>query len=144
MLKTAYVLRISYWVSDVCSSDLGIMHRLAHKQALADGVLDGEGDLSALKMPSGRAAMIERMQAMMEAAERPRMRVLSPEEALVEELRSRHGERLVLAEMRGPRLLAVLDGSTTALAAERERLTARDGATALPVEVVDPEAWQTM
>src|SRR3546814_5941517 len=37
------------------SNEHGIMHLLAHKKALADGVLDGEGDLSALKMPSGRA-----------------------------------------------------------------------------------------
>ena len=43
-----------------------MLHLLGHKQALADGVLDGEGDLGALKMPSGRAAMIERMQAMMQ------------------------------------------------------------------------------
>ena len=40
-----------------------ILHLLGQKQALADGVLDGEGDLAALKMPSGRGAFIERMQA---------------------------------------------------------------------------------
>ena len=45
----------------------GMVHLLGAKQALADGVLDGQGDLSALKMPSGRAAMIERMQALMGA-----------------------------------------------------------------------------
>ena len=44
-----------------------MVHLLGAKQALADGVLDGQGDLSALKMPSGRAAMIERMQALMGA-----------------------------------------------------------------------------
>jgi superfamily II DNA or RNA helicase len=126
------------------SIEHGILHLLTHKQALADGVLDGKGDLSALKMPSGRAAMVERMQAVMEAAQGPRVRVLSPEEVLIEELKRRHGERLLLAEMRGSRLLAVLDGSAEMLTAERERLAARDGAAALPVEVVDREAWLTM
>jgi hypothetical protein len=72
-------------------------HLFGHKQALADGVLDGQGDLGALKMPSGRAAMIERMQAMMQApAIAPR--ILSPEEAVAEELRRRHGERERLIE----------------------------------------------
>src|SRR6202011_1847072 len=55
---------------DLLHYPLLILHLLGQKQALADGVLDGRGDLSALKMPSGRAAFIERMQAMMEAAEK--------------------------------------------------------------------------
>lgn len=126
------------------SIEHGILHLLAHKQALADGVLDGAGDLGALQMPSGRAAMIERMQATLEAGRRAAVRVLSPEEALVEELRGRHGDRLVLVEMRGSRLLAVIDSDAPTLAAERDRLAAREGGAALPVEVVDPEAWRTM
>jgi hypothetical protein len=41
-----------------------ILHLLGRKQALADGLLDGQGDLGTLKMPSsGRAAMIERIEA---------------------------------------------------------------------------------
>ena len=57
-------------VNLVCEDSIEhqILHLLGHKQALADGVLDGQGDLGALKMPSGRAAMIERMEAMMQAA----------------------------------------------------------------------------
>ena len=56
-------------VNLVCENSIehGILHLLGQKQALADGVLDGRGDLGALKMPSGRAAMIERMQALMGA-----------------------------------------------------------------------------
>ena len=56
-------------VNLVCEDSIEhqILHLLGQKQALADGVLDGQGDLDALKMPSGRAAMIERMQAMMQA-----------------------------------------------------------------------------
>lgn len=126
------------------SIEHSILHLLAHKQALADGVLDGAGDLAALKMPSGRAAMIERMQALMAAAERPSVRVLSPEEALVEEMRRRHGDRLLLVETRGSSLLAVLDGDSAALADERERLSGRDGAGSLPVEVIDRASWQAM
>jgi hypothetical protein len=41
-----------------------ILHLLGRKQALTDGLLDGQGDLGTLKMPSsGRAAMIERIEA---------------------------------------------------------------------------------
>ena len=47
------------------SIEHSILHLLAHKQTLADGVLDGTGDFSEIKMPSGRAALIERMQAML-------------------------------------------------------------------------------
>jgi superfamily II DNA/RNA helicase len=38
---------------------------LSQKQALADGVLDGQDDLKAMKLPSGRRAFVERMSAMM-------------------------------------------------------------------------------
>jgi hypothetical protein len=38
---------------------------LAGKQALADGVLDGRGDLSAMPLPSGRKALIQRLEALM-------------------------------------------------------------------------------
>ena len=38
---------------------------LSQKQALADGVLDGQDDLKAMKLPSGRRALVERMSAMM-------------------------------------------------------------------------------
>src|SRR5438552_4288257 len=56
-------------VNLVCEDSIEhqILHLLGAKKALADGVLDGEGDLKTLKMPNGRAAMIERMQAIMQA-----------------------------------------------------------------------------
>src|ERR1700719_556699 len=73
------------------SIEHNILHLLGQKQALADGVLDGQGDLAALKMPSGRAAFMERMQAMMAA--RPAARVIPPEEALVADLVARHGDK---------------------------------------------------
>jgi len=50
----------------VCENS--IEHRmlgmLAQKQQLADAVLDGHGDLGAIKMPSGRAAFLERLEGL--------------------------------------------------------------------------------
>ena len=44
-------------VNLVCEDSIehGILHLIGQKQARADGVLDGQGDLGAIKMPSGRA-----------------------------------------------------------------------------------------
>lgn len=39
-----------------------MMHRLAGKKALAEGVLDGRGDLDSLPLPSGRAAFLSRLE----------------------------------------------------------------------------------
>ncbi len=67
------------------SIEHSILHLLSQKQTLADGVLDGAADFSQIAMPSGRAAMIERMQAMLGGAEPIRIKTLPPEEALVED-----------------------------------------------------------
>jgi hypothetical protein len=123
-----------------------ILHLLGRKQALADGLLDGQGDLRTLKMPSsGRVAMIERIEALMRVPAAAAPRVLPPEEAIAEELRRRHGERALLVEARTGaddrvRLLAVLDLSAAALAAEAKRHEARaeqDPA----VELIDQATW---
>ena len=137
-------------VNLVCEDSIEhqILHLLGHKQALADGVLDGQGDLGALKMPSGRAAMIERMQAMMQTQPSVAPRILSPEEAVAEELRRRHGERTLLIEARTGgdgrvRLLAVLDLDGEALALEAKRHEAhREVGPA--VEVIDQQTWLAM
>lgn len=42
-----------------------MLHVLASKQALVEGLLDGTGELDALPIPSGRAAFIERVEAVM-------------------------------------------------------------------------------
>jgi SNF2 family DNA or RNA helicase len=65
---------------------------LAGKQALADGVLDGRGDLSAMPLPSGRKALIQRLEALMgpsaapapAAAEPPQPKALPVEGRLAE------------------------------------------------------------
>jgi HEPN domain-containing protein len=50
-------------------SEQSIEHRmlglLAQKQQLADGILDGRGDLKDIQMPSGHAAFLERLESLM-------------------------------------------------------------------------------
>lgn len=55
----------------VCENSIEhrILHLLGQKQGLADGVLDGRGELGAIKMPSGRAAFLDRLAAMMQPPE---------------------------------------------------------------------------
>ncbi len=122
-----------------------ILHLLGQKQALADGVLDGAGDLSALKMPSGRGALIERMQAIMNAPARSGPRVVSAEEQFVAELCERRGEKALLVEARRAadgslRLFVVLDADGETLATE----AARAATGAIAAEFVDLSAWRTM
>ena len=135
------------------SIEHGMVHLLGAKQALADGVLDGQGDLAALKMPSGRGAMIERMSALMQAGERPAApRIALPEEVLAEGLRQRHGERAMLIEARptgdgATRMLVVLDLESRALSAEGRRLAgaaAGAPATQPAVEVIDLATWRAL
>ena len=128
------------------SIEHNILHLLGRKQALADGIIDGVGDLASLKMPSGRAAFVERMQAMMTASPRPAARVLPPEEVLVADLIERHGEKVLLAEVRhaiggNPKLLVVFDLDPPTLAAETARLAS---ASTVAVDVVDHATWLAM
>jgi len=124
-----------------------ILHLLDAKQALADGVLDGHGDVGALRMPSGRGALVERMRAMLDGVEALGPRIVAAEEAVSAELRDRLGERVLRLESRTGangemRMLAVLDLGADALAAEAERL--RGQGDAVPVEVIDRAAWLTL
>ena len=112
--------------------------------ALPICVLDGTGDFSTIKMPSGRAALFERMQAMLGHAKAAPINVLSPEDVLVEGLRTRHGERFVYAEMRADRLLMVLDGDAPLIAAERARLAVESPTGIPPVEMIDRAAWDML
>ena len=122
------------------SIEHSILHLLSHKQTLADGVLDGTGDFSKITMPSGRAALIERMQAVLGAGGQIRIKPLAPEEAIVEEIKSRHGARLMHAELRAQRLVLVLDAEPLLIAAEQ----ARFAASTPQVEIVDRAAWQML
>ncbi|MFQ5773949.1 MAG: DEAD/DEAH box helicase [Kiloniellaceae bacterium] len=103
---------------------------LTRKQDLADGVLDGMGDLSALQMPSGRAAFLERLDAVMggPTGEGPVLeRVAFCAERLRADLLARHGDALLLLEIRrdaaGARtVLAVIDAAPGADAREAKHL----------------------
>ena len=91
-------------------------------------------------MPSGRAAMIERMQAMLSGGESIRIKTLPPEEALVEDMKARHGARLLHAELRAQRLLLVLEAEPAIVAAEQTRLASSTPRT----EILDRAAWRTL
>jgi hypothetical protein len=128
------------------SIEHNILHLLGQKQALADGVLDGTGDLAGLKMPSGRGAFIERMQAMMATPAHGAPRMISAGEEFVGDLLFRLGEKALFVEERrgaddGVRLFVVLDADGETLAAEAARAAADRAVT---VEIVDLHAWRAM
>jgi superfamily II DNA or RNA helicase len=134
-------------VNLVCEGSIehGILHLLGAKQALADGVLDGRGDLDALAMPSGRGALVERMRAAMQPSETA-PRIVPADEAIAEDLAHRHGERALLVEAHersdgAIAMLAVLDLERDALAAEAERLATATVQGAPAVEIVDRATW---
>ncbi len=109
-------------------------------------MLDGTGDLAALKMPSGRGAFIERMQAMMAGPARGGPRVISPQDEFVADIVQRLGEKALLVEERrsddgGARLLVVLDVDAETLATEAARVAANG---AVAVEIMDLHAWRAM
>lgn len=118
---------------------------LSQKQALADGVLDGDGDLKALRMPSGRRALVERIEAALVINAVPPAAIEKPalDVQLQNDLVRRHGGALMLLEAhRGAdgldRFLAVFD-SEEAAAREREHRSAMQGADASTpkLEIVD-------
>ena len=116
-------------------TEKSIEHRmlgvLAAKQELADGVLDGLGDLSALQMPSGRTALVERLDAMIGAdpVEGPILeRAEFCAERLRDDLLARYGESLLLLETRRDAagtetVLAVIDGPPDSAANEAAHLS---------------------
>ncbi len=151
-------------VNLVCEDSIehSMVYLLGAKQALADGVLDGQGDLAALKMPSGRGAMIERMQALMRPLGSPLAgqaagtvapsaftpRIVPPEEAIAAQLQKSYGERALLVEARQGgdgrvRMLAVLELDRDALKAETQRLETVDGSGPV-VEIIDRATWITL
>ncbi len=131
------------------SIEHAILHLLNVKQVLADGLLDGHGDIGALKMPSGKGALVDRMRSMLEAADGLGPKIVSPEDAIAADLRRRHGERALRIESQtGPggaaRMLAVLDLDAEGLTAEAQHLSRRRDASSLPVEVLDRATWLTL
>jgi hypothetical protein len=106
---------------------------LAGKQALADAVVDGTGGLDTMPLPSGRAALVERLEAILgrptagtaavgavgKPSGAPRLAHGDPGERLRDRLLDFGGERLLYLELRatpdgGPAVLAVFDRPTAA------------------------------
>jgi hypothetical protein len=126
------------------SIEHSILHLLDAKQALADGVLDGADNFSTIKMPSGRGALIERMQVILGVGAAAPITELSPEQALVEEMKVRLAGRMVLVEQRAGRMVAVIDGDDALIEAERAWLANRGAPGLPPVELISRIAWETM
>lgn len=152
-------------VINLVSSD-SIEHRmiemLAQKQQLADGVLDGRGDLENIKLPSGRAAFMDRLQSLMgdkvdEKALVVAGRVKAPQEmdlppvvVFQQDLVARLGGRLAALERRvdaGGRevLVAVVDEvEQVRPMAERLLREAFDDVACPGLEVLDRATYETI
>ena len=127
---------------------------LAGKQKLADGVLDGRGDLSEMPLPSGRKALIERLETLTGLTGAPTeplpdTAAVDPWEALGGELRSELGDRLLRLETHLGRdgrevLLVVAEGVEWARIAEA--LSRHFEATASPpvLELLDRAAYEAL
>ena len=124
------------------SLEHSMLHLLAQKQALADGVLDRDGDLSVVKMPSGRSAFVERMAMMLgdagapaivtPAGATPDLEPVAPADRLRADLQSRHGDALLLLTSRKGNdgkevFVAVLDADAATVVREREHLAQATG-----------------
>ena len=140
-------------------SEYTIEHRmlglLDAKRTLAEGVLDQRGDLSAIALPTGRAAFMERLEAVLgaradaaaaaaaEGAAEGAARALSAVEQLRDDLVAAHGATL--------RRVFVRDGDEAVLvvlALPPERIAEEEGrlgeSTALNVKVIDPATHESM
>jgi superfamily II DNA or RNA helicase len=137
-------------VNMVCEDSIehGMLQLLDAKQALADGVLDGRGDISALKMPSGRGAMVERIRTMLQLGSKSSiLPPTGPDQRIADDLLRRHGERALLIEARKGsdgrvQMLVVLDVDRRVLAAEIARNSA--DASKASVEVIDQQTWHLL
>jgi superfamily II DNA or RNA helicase len=125
------------------SIEHAMLHVLSQKQMLANGVLDGVGDLRSMALPSGRRAFIDRVATLLAPAPEQQQPVPAP--SLRDELVTLHGDGLLLLESRkaadGTEVhLAVLEDADAA-AAEQKRRATTDGPR---VEVLDRRTFETI
>ena len=124
-----------------------MLYLLEQKQGLADAVLDGLGDVKDVRMPTGRAAFIERMEAVMAEFGPEAAKVATGDSASIlrDKLLDRHGDRLLSLMSRRENgaeiLVAVLDAAPSELDEERHRLRE---STEVMVEVLDRDAFVTI
>ena len=139
-------------------SEKTIEHRmlglLDAKRALADGVLDRRGDLAEIRMPTGRAAFMERLNAALGTdGERTDAAAVEPEpraaiDRLRDDLVTRHGaalQRILIGEDAdqgedGKTMLVVLDVPASRVAEEERRLAEATGMRVNVVEAATHEA----
>ena len=117
------------------------------KRSLAEGVLDGIGDLTTIKLPSGRAAFMERLDAVMYRDPGPsqtRESRTDPKDILKQRFVDEFDEDLsrLLVSDDGKNALAVVSRSPDRDVAEAEQRIA--AAAGLHVHVIDPESYETM
>jgi hypothetical protein len=122
-----------------------MVYLLEQKQGLADGVLDGLGDVNSIRMPTGRAAFMERMAAVMGPPGEADAEVAADDRATLRDaLLDRHGERLLSLVARGANgtgtYVAVLDAPHDELDRERHRLREAGAA----VEVLDRHSFDVI
>ncbi len=135
-------------------SEYTIEHRmlglLEAKRTLAEGVLDGRGDLSEIALPTGRAAFMERLNAVLDAkaeagatAAVEAARALTAVDRLRDDLVAAHGATLqrVFASDGEEAVLVVLALPPAGLAEEERRLAE---ATEFNVKVIDPATHEAM
>lgn len=148
-------------------SEDSIEHRmidtLAQKQQLADGVLDGRGDLENIKLPSGRAAFMARLETLMggntaesspvtaSQAKPDRAPVVSPETVFTQDLVARLGGRLAALECRrgasGRNVMVAVVDEVESIRPMAERLLKEafgSGATVPGLEVIDRATYETI
>ena len=128
-----------------------IEHRMLglidQKRSLAEGVLDGMGDLTTIKLPSGRAAFMERLDGVLRRDPGPsqaRASRTDPRDILRQHFVDEFDEDLsrLLVSDDGKHALAVVSRSPDRdVAAEEQRLAAAAG---LHVHVIDPDSYETM
>ena len=127
---------------------------LDQKRTLAEGVLDQRGDLSEIRLPTGRAAFMERLGAVLgarvgaaaavsEGAAEGAAVALTAVERLRDDLVAAHGAALqrVFARDGDEAVLVVLALPSERIAEEERRLTESAG---LDVKVIDPATHESM
>ena len=134
-------------VNLVCEDSIEhrMVHLLAQKQGLADAVLDGLGDVNAIRMPTGRAAFVERMEAMMAWRNGADTQLdVDPKLRLRDELLSLHGDGLlslvVHRDSSGRECgLVVVDGDPDRMRKDSEAMVQASG---LSIEFIDRAAFE--
>jgi hypothetical protein len=131
-------------------SEYTIEHRmlglLDQKRALAEGVLDRRGDLSAIPLPTGRAGFMERLNAVLGArqeAEAAAADTRTAVEVLRDDLVAEHATTLRRIFVReGDEVVLVVLALPPEGIAEQERCLAES--TDLNVKVIDPATHESM